>query len=67
MKNSPITAEDFMKFFEETASVKFVDADTGKPALEVLAQNKAEAKSDYDIWLEQQVEDTKQAHKMGEL
>ncbi len=67
MKNSPITAENFMKFFEETTGVEFVDADTGNPVLEILAKNKADIKSDYDIWLEQQDEDTKRAHKMGEF
>lgn len=65
--NNPINAESFMKFFEETAGVKFVDAETGKPALEILAENKTEVKSDYDIWLEQQDEDTKLAQEMGEL
>jgi len=62
-----IDAEAFMKFFEETTDVKFVDVETGKPALEVLANKKSEKKSDYDLWLEQQDEDTKRAHKMGEI
>jgi hypothetical protein len=62
-----IDAEAFMKFFEETTDAKFVDVETGKPALEVLANKKSEKKSDYDLWLEQQDEDIKQAHKMGEL
>lgn len=64
---NPINAENFMKFFEETFGVRFVDVVTGKPALEVLVKNKAEEKSEYDIWLEQQDEDTKQAHEMGKL
>lgn len=71
MKNSGqkpiIDAEAFIRFFEEITGVKFVDVATGKPALEVLARNNSEKKSDYDLWLEQQDEDTKQAHKMGEL
>ena len=71
MKNSVqkplIDAEAFMKFFEETIGAKFVDVETGKPALEVLAKNKSEKKADYDLWLEQQEEDTKHAHKMGAL
>jgi hypothetical protein len=62
-----IDAEAFMRFFEVTTGAKFVDVETGKPALEVFAMNKSEKKSDYDLWLEQQDEDTKQAHKMGEL
>jgi hypothetical protein len=62
-----IDAEAFMKFFEETTGAKFVDVETGKPALEVVARNKSEKKADYDLWLEQQDEDTKHAHKMGAL
>lgn len=62
-----IDAEAFMRFFEETTDVKFVDVETGKPALEVIAMKKSEKESDYDLWLEQQDEDTKQAHKMGEI
>jgi hypothetical protein len=62
-----IDAEALMRFFEETTDVRFVDAETGKPALEVLAMKKSEKKSDYDLWLEQQDEDTKLAHKMGEI
>ena len=60
-----INAENFMRFFEETTGVKFVDADTNKPALDVLAEKKSEKKSDYDLWLEQQDESTKRAHEMG--
>jgi hypothetical protein len=71
MKNSVqkpiIDAEAFMKFFEETTGAKFVDVETGKPALDVLARNKSEKMSDYDLWLEQQDEDTKRANEMGEL
>ena len=62
-----IDAEAFMKFFEETTGAKFVDVESSKPALEVLAKKKSEQKSDYDLWLEQQDEDTKRAHKMEEL
>ncbi|GEM_PF-1834920 len=71
MKNSApkpiIDTEALMKFFEENAGAKFVDVETGKPVLEVLAKKKSEKKSDYDLWLEQQDEDTKRVHKMGEL
>ena len=63
----PINAENFMRFFEETTGVKFVDVDTGKSALDVLAEKKSEKKSDYDLWLEQQDEETREAHKMGEF
>ena len=62
----PISAEDLLKFFEKTANVQFVDADTGNLALETIATNKAkEEKSGYDLWLEEQSDDVKQEHKMG--
>ena len=61
----PINAENFMRFFEETTGVKFVDVDTGKLALDVLAERKSKKKSDYDLWLEEQSDDVKQEHKMG--
>ena len=61
----PINAENFMRFFEETTGVKFVDVDTGKSVLDVLAEKKSEKKSDYDLWLEEQSDDVKQEHKMG--
>ncbi len=62
-----IDAEVFMKFFEETTGAKVVDVKTGKPASEVLARKKSEKKSDYDLWLEQQDEDTKRTHQVGVL
>ena len=61
----PINAENFMRFFEETTGVRFLDADTNKSAIDVLAEKKSEKKSDYDLWLEQQDESTKRAHEMG--
>lgn len=67
MKNSPINAENFMEFFEKTTGVTFIDVETGKSALEILAKQKSEKKSDYDIWLEQQDEETQRAHKMAEF
>lgn len=67
MQKPIINAEAFMKFFEETAGVKFVDVETGQPALDILAKQKDEKKSDYDLWLEKQDEETKKAHKMGEF
>ena len=62
-----INAKEFMKFFEETAGVRFVDVGTGKPALESIDKKKVEPKSDYDIWLEKQDEDVQNEHKMGIL
>lgn len=67
MQKPIIDAEAFMRFFEETTGAKFVDAETGQPALDVLAKQKGGKKSDYDLWLEEQDEETKEAHKMGEL
>ena len=67
MQKPIIDAEAFMKFFEETTGAKFVDVETGQPALDILAKQKGEKKSDYDLWLEKQDEETKKAHKMGEL
>ncbi|HZW18209.1 MAG TPA: hypothetical protein VFF71_05330 [Luteimonas sp.] len=67
---SAIHPEDFTRFFEETCGVRFVDAATGKPALEVIQQeglSKSEGKSDYDLWLEEQDEATRLEHKMGAL
>jgi hypothetical protein len=67
MKNS-MNVENVLKFFERNYGVKFIDINTKKPVLETIAKNKnKEQRSDYDIWLEQQGEDTKLAHKMGEF
>lgn len=67
MQKPIIDAETFMKFFEETTGAKFVDAKTSQPVLDILAKQKDEKKSDYDLWLEKQDEETKKAHKMGEF
>ncbi|OGF22742.1 hypothetical protein A2Y83_03815 [Candidatus Falkowbacteria bacterium RBG_13_39_14] len=67
MGDKIISPEDFIKFFEETSGVRFIDADTGKSALEILANNKKEEKSDYDLWLEQQDESVKIEHEMGAI
>ena len=62
-----INAEEFMKFFEENTGVQFIDVVTGEPALKVIAKKKAEKKSDYDIWLEQQDENVRREHEMQSL
>ena len=67
MQKPIIDAEAFMKFFEETTGAKFVDVEKGKPALDILAKQKGEKKSDYDLWLEKQDEETRLAHKMEEV
>lgn len=67
MRKPIIDAEAFIKFFEETTGAKFVDVETSQPALDILAKQKGEKKSDYDLWLEKQDEETKKVHKMGEF
>ncbi|MFA6171689.1 MAG: hypothetical protein WC715_04560 [Patescibacteria group bacterium] len=67
MQKPIIDAEAFIKFFEKTTGTKFVDAETGQPALDILAEKKGEKKSDYDLWLEQQDEDVRLEQKMGVL
>ncbi len=62
---SAIRPEDFMRFFEKTTGTRFVDVRTGRPALEVLQEEKQ--KSDYDRWLEEQDEATQRQYKMGEF
>jgi len=60
-----ISAKEFMEFFEKEYNVKFVDAKTGKHALDVLSENSkksenthdnSECKSDYDKFLEDCIE-----------
>ena len=67
MKKQPISPEEFIKFFEKAANVRFIDVDTRKPALEVIAKNKSGEVSAYYQWLEQQDEDVKLEQKMGAL
>lgn len=68
MKKQPISPEDLLRFFEQTAGVRFIDAETKKPALEMVAkEKKAKQKSDYDLWLEQQDEETQAEHRMAEI
>lgn len=66
MKN-PMNVENVLKFFEKNNGVRFIDINTKKPVLEIIAKNKTKEKSDFDLWLEQQDEETKLAHKMGEI
>jgi len=67
MEKSIFKTEELIQFFEKSCGVRFIDADTKKPALEVIAQDKKEQKSDYDLWLEQQDEETKESHRMSEI
>ena len=66
MKN-PMNVESVLKFFEDNHGVKFVDVNTEKPVLEIIGQNKTEHKSDFDLWLKSQDEETQLSHKMGEI
>jgi hypothetical protein len=56
-----------MKFFEETANMKFVDAKTGRLVIDILAKRKNEKKSDYDLWLEERDKETREAHEMEQI
>ena len=70
MKNNVknlMNVESVLKFFEDNHGVKFIDVNTKKPVLEIIRQNKTEQKSDFDLWLESQDEETQLAHKMGEI
>jgi hypothetical protein len=63
-----IKAEALIQFFQETHGVQFVDAETGKPIIELLrntAKREPTQKSDYELWLEEQDELTQLEHKMG--
>lgn len=66
---SAIRPIDLVRYFEQAEGLKFVDADTGKPILELLEtlSNRAEAKSDYELWLDEQDESTKLEHRMREF
>jgi hypothetical protein len=67
---SAIRPEDLLRYFEETQGIQFMDASTGKRALEVLQKTKhasSDGKSDYDQWLEAQDEATKLELKMAEI
>jgi hypothetical protein len=67
MEKSIFKTEEVIQFFETSCGIRFIDADTKKPALKVIAQNKKKQKSDYDVWLEQQDEETKESHRMSEI
>lgn len=62
---SAIRPEDLLRYFEKANGVCFMDMRTGRPALEVLQEEKE--KSDYDRWLETQDEMTQHEHNMGAL
>ena len=62
---SAIRPEDLLRYFENANGVRFMDMRTGRPALEVLQEERG--KSDYDRWLETQDKATQLEHKIGEL
>lgn len=67
---SAIRPEGLLRFFEKANGIQFIDAITGKPALEAMREqkcNKSAKKSDFDLWLEEQDEATKLEQKMGEF
>jgi hypothetical protein len=66
---SAIRPEDFLRFFEANG-IRFIDAVTGKPALDVLREqncSKPAKKSDFDLWLEEQDQAPKLEQKTGEF
>lgn len=67
---SIIQPKDFLRFFEQTYDIQFMDTRTGKPALVVLqgeSDHKLAKQSDFDLWLAEQDEETKLELQMGEL
>jgi hypothetical protein len=67
---SGITQEALIRFFEKAQSVRFVDASTGRLILELLEEGKTKKqgrKSDYELWLAEQDEETQLAHRMGAI
>ena len=62
---SAIRPEDLLRYFEKANGVCFMDMRTGRPALEILHEEKE--KSDHDRWLEAQDEATQLEQKMGAL
>lgn len=67
---SAIRPEDFLRYFEDAHSIRFMDAATGRPALDILMKEKRSMPtqpSDYDLWLEQQDETTRLEQKTGEF
>lgn len=67
---SGITAEALIRFFEETQGVLFVDAMTGKPISDLLGESRhfnSAQKSDFELWLEGQDEETQLEHQMGAI
>lgn len=67
---SIIQPKGFLRFFEKTYDIQFMDTRTGKPALEILQEEsdpKLTKQSDFDLWLAEQDEETKLELQMGEL
>ncbi|MGO8670811.1 MAG: hypothetical protein ACLQVD_05535 [Capsulimonadaceae bacterium] len=65
-----ITVEAFIRYFEETAGIQFIDFATGMPVMELVRKQPHKLpvkKSDYELWLEQQEVAVRLEHKMGAL
>jgi len=61
-----ITAKNFMEFFEKEFNVQFIDSQSGRRALDIIAENEKgkdnpyndpRYKSDYDKFLEEEGDD----------
>ncbi|MFH1541132.1 MAG: hypothetical protein ABID79_04690 [Elusimicrobiota bacterium] len=53
MRKPIIDAEAFMKFFEETTGAKFVDVETSRPALDIIAKQTGKKVISRDNFLNQ--------------
>ncbi len=65
----PFTPKNVLRFFEELTGNQFIDSATQRPVLDMIQETKSTAprKSAYELWLEEQDEETKLAHRMEAL
>lgn len=69
-EHGPLTPENVLMFFEEQTGVRFIDAKTQQPVMDMIrasASKELPKKSDYELWLEEQDASVKAELKMGEL
>lgn len=66
--NTPFTIEKTVRFLEELSGMRFIDADTQRPVLELVREREMRSKkSDYESWLDEQDESTQLEHRMGAI
>lgn len=68
-QEGPFTPENVLRFFEELTGNQFIDSDTQRPVMDLIQEAKSaeRRKSAYELWLEEQDEETKLAHRMGAI